>query len=135
MDGKEKTEAGKVAIVKRLIALLVLGSAIALVVVHVTNMLEHEVSVRLTFSEKLLENVRRVEIVVLKSGQSHPSSKVEINFDGNHPAMLPVEHRFELTNGNYDFHFRIFGFDKSTFVRVSRSLEVTGAMSVRYQLP
>jgi len=135
MDGTENTGAGKVAVVKRLIALLALGSAIALAVVQVTNMLKHDVSVRLIFSEQLLENVRRVEIVALKSGQSHPSSSVEMIFDDSHPARLPVEHRFELTNGKYDLHFRIFGFDKSTFVRVSRSLDVTGSMSVSYQLP
>ena len=132
---KDNPDSNKPSLLRRVVALVALGMAIALAVVQVTNMLRHDVLIRLLLSDEILHDIRKIEMVAWMAGQSNPSYKVEVNFDQNHPAKLPIEHKFELTNGKYEMQFRVFGFDKFTYVRTSRRLEVSGPVSVSYQLP
>lgn len=117
-----------------MLALVALGVAVALTIIQVTNMIKHDVNVKLMLSQEIVPGISRVEIVALRDGQSAPSSTVTMDFDKSHPAKLPIGHRFQLVNGSYELQFRIFSSDES-FLRISRQLDVTGQTSVSYRLP
>lgn len=137
MDLKQRNEVpkSKAAVVNHVLALVALGLAIALAVVQVSKILKHEVLVKVLLPTELLEDLRKIEMVAIRKDQAHPSASVEIRFDEKHPASLPVEHKFELRNGVYEIHFRVFGLDNTPGVRGIRTLEVAGSVSVQYQLP
>ncbi len=121
---------------KRILALALLGSAAAVAIVQVVDSIRHDAMVRLDLSPELAAELNRMVIVVWAKGETdEPASVTVFRFDTDHRPASSLEHGFQLPNGLYELVFEIYRGDDPRPVLARHRLEVSGDVSVRYGLP
>jgi len=123
------------SLIHRLIALAVLGSAIALAVVTVTNAIRHEAKVELLLPSGIRQTLDRLELAVWEVDQDGPPAVVTIMpFSEEHRPAEIVEHTFSLPNGRYELEIKLYDHPNAEQIRVRKPLEVSGDATIRYRL-
>ncbi len=123
-------------LLRRVLALALLGSAAAMAIVQVVNSIRHDALIRLDLSPELAAELSRMEIAVLAEGEAtEPVSVIVFRFDADHRPAAPLEHELQLPNGRYELMFELFRKDDPRPVRARHRLEVAGDVTVRYGLP
>lgn len=120
--------------VRRVLALALLGSAIALVVVQLARAVAHEVDLDIQLAPGPAEGIERLELHVIGPDGEVPSVTVFRFRDRPHRDLWPVHHVLRLTSGRYRLQFRLYrpGHPPLT---AERFLDVTGDAAILYRLP
>jgi len=134
MNPADASRSGGRRTVRRVLALALLGSAVALVVVQLTKAMTHEVMVDIELAPRLAQGLDRLELHVTAADGEVPSVTVFRFRDRPDPHPRPVHHVLHLTSGRYRLHFRLHHPGRPP-LEAKRSLAVTGDASVRYRLP
>ena len=120
--------------VRRVLALALLGSAIALVVVQLTKAMTHEVALALDLAPGPAEGLERLELHVTGPDGEVPSVTVFRFRQRPDRDLPPVHHVLRLTSGRYRLRFRLYRPDHPP-LEAERYLDVSGDAAVRYRLP
>lgn len=121
---------------RRLLALALLGTAIALAVVQITNAVRHDAQVQIELMSDTAARLERLELAVAEADQSGPPALLTVfRFDEQHPPPAPIEHTFSLPNGRYELLIKLHLVDDPEPVRIRKQLEVSGEATTRYRLP
>jgi hypothetical protein len=133
-DG-HKTPSWQNRLLKRILPLLLLGSAIALVVVQLTNVVTYKTILQLELGGNLRAELKNLEILVEDpSNRDEVLSTTVFNFDLSHRPAPKLDHILVLTRGEYSILFKMFGLDGS--VRQSRrKLDVSSDSTATISLP
>jgi hypothetical protein len=132
----EPAPAGLRPLVRRLIALGLLGSAIALVVLQITRSMRHEVSMDLGLEPGLAGSLSRLELTVIDPQlPQEPASLTIFRFDKNHPAEPKLKHIFQLPNGRYELTIRLYQGNNPQALEARRTFEVSGDSALGFRLP
>ena len=121
---------------KRLLALTLLGAAIALAVVQITNAISHDTRVELELTPEWAADLERLEVAVSQAGQAGaPAVLTVFTFDAQRRPQTPIAHTFSLPNGRYELMVKLFAASNPNPVRVLKPLEVSGDATQRFRLP
>lgn len=120
-------------LVRRTLPLALLGVALALSLVKVTDLWPHRLQVRLQLEEPLRRQLQRVGISVSRVEQPD-RVLMSVWIAANEDAAGPLEHVFKLTNGHYRFAF-IVNLDDGSSRQWYRSREVSSSGEWTVNLP
>ena len=121
---------------RRLVSLALLGTAVALVVVQMTKVIQHDVELSLRFPSAWQPAISQLELTVLEEEELDEVVRHAVfRFDDAHPARTPLLHTLALTQGMYRLELNIKRRDQVDPVRFVRPLEVPGSGVVSMVLP
>lgn len=118
-------------LIRRLIPLAILGSAVALVVAQLSKAVSHEVTLELELAKGLSATLSTLELQVI-SDEEQVVSLTQFRFDQTHRPADSLTHTLRLTSGDYRL---ILKGQCTEAVEFRRQLKVDGDTLVRYHFP
>ncbi|MBW2699860.1 MAG: hypothetical protein JRF33_03485 [Deltaproteobacteria bacterium] len=118
---------------RRLLSLALLGTAVALVVVQMTRVIQHDVDLILSFPSAWQPAINQLDLTVVE--EEEVVRHAVFRFDDDHPARTPLLHTLALARGMYRLELNIMRKDQVEAVRFVRPLEVSGSGVVSLMLP
>ncbi len=130
-----QTSSWRNRLLKRVLPLVLLGSAIALVIVQLTNVITYKTILQLELGGNLRTELKNLEILVEDpSNRDEVLSTTVFHFDVSHRPEPKLDHILTLTRGKYSILFKMYGLDGS--VRQSRrELDVSSDSTAAISIP
>jgi len=133
-DGSQPTS-WRNRLLKRVLPLVLLGSAIALVIVQLTNVITHKTILQLELVGSLRSELKNLEILVEDpSNRDEVVSTAVFHFDASHRPAPQLDHILNLTRGEYSILFKMLTMDGSVH-QSRRKLDVSADSTVIISLP
>ncbi len=118
---------------RRLLSLALLGTGVALVVIQMTRVIQHDVELSLSFPSTWQPAISQLDLTVVE--EEEVLRHAVFRFDDTHPARTPLLHTLALARGMYRLELSIMRRDQVEAVRFVRPLEVSGSGVVSLRLP